>query len=102
MDNPINRFAAKGYAFERCENGVSIRPVTNEDDKGGRKMFDELKPCPFCGGEAVLYADEGIRVLCPTCRASTRTMFDCMIGEGKMTNVTKKVIDAWNRRVDNG
>lgn len=98
MDKPINRFVANGYAFEGCENGVSIRPVTKEDGK----MFDNLKPCPFCGSEAVLFVDEGIRVLCPKCRAASKTMLDNMIDGCRPTNATKKVIEAWNRRVDDG
>lgn len=65
-------------------------------------MFDELKPCPFCGGNAHLFVDDGIRVICPQCGARTKTLIDSMSVRGVAGNATKSVIEAWNRRVNNG
>ena len=62
-------------------------------------MFDELKPCPFCGNEARIFVKDGVRVLCPKCGASTQIIVDCMGANRVMGNATKAVIDAWNRRV---
>ena len=62
--------------------------------------MDKLKPCPFCGGEAVIvnidfYIDNsggtyGIR--CTKCRACSSMRCDS----------EEKAIEAWNRRVENG
>lgn len=62
-------------------------------------MFD-LKPCPFCGGEAVLYVDNGVRVYCRRCGAQSKTRCDNM-SYSKPTNATAAVIEAWNRRDGN-
>ena len=63
--------------------------------------MDELKllPCPFCGGEAFLYADDGIRVICSKCRAQSKTCYDIM-QSSKSINATKSVIEKWNRRAE--
>lgn len=65
-------------------------------------MFDELKPCPFCSGDAHLFVNDGIRVICPQCGASTKILIDSMSVRGVAGNATKAVIEAWNRRVNNG
>ena len=65
-------------------------------------MFDELKPCPFCGGKAHLFVNDGVRVICPICGAGTKILVDAMSVKGVAGNATKAVIEAWNRRVDNG
>lgn len=61
-------------------------------------MFDELKPCPFCGSKAHLFVGSGVRVLCPKCGASSKILCDSMYGNKPTGNATKSVIDAWNTR----
>ena len=34
----------------------------------------ELKSCPFCGGEARLFVNNGVRVLCNKCHASSEIL----------------------------
>lgn len=59
----------------------------------------ELKPCPFCGSKAYLFVENGIRVLCPKCGASSKILCDLRTTNGIAGNATQSVIDAWNRRV---
>ena len=60
----------------------------------------ELKPCPFCGGEARIYFDpEGTKdiagrhwaynAVCDRCCATSGTTF-----------LKEKAIEAWNRRAE--
>lgn len=60
----------------------------------------KLKPCPFCGGEAVLFADDGVRVMCAECSASTRIERDTITMFDISGNAVKTVIRVWNERVD--
>lgn len=49
----------------------------------------ELKPCPFCGGEAKVIESKGLYwVACMKCCASADVIDD-----------RDKAIEAWNRRV---
>ena len=62
-------------------------------------LFTELNGrCPFCGGEARLFVNDGVRVLCTKCRASSKILVD---SECYKTGAVEKVIEAWNRRVNN-
>lgn len=55
-------------------------------------MIDGLKPCPFCGGEAIYGKSEAsgrVRAVCVDCLAST----DWLAG-------TDEAAAAWNRRAE--
>lgn len=54
-----------------------------------KEAFEELKPCPFCGGEAKLVVQFGdeFQVLCQNCEAQTNF------------HDKEGAIAAWNRRV---
>lgn len=52
-------------------------------------MMRELKPCPFCGGEAHIHRHERFGVECD----------ECGMGLGCIKNTEKEAIEAWNRRV---
>ena len=56
-------------------------------------MTDELKPCPFCGGEAeIMRTDNGGHIVClyHNCNAVSPTFYKS----------ESKAIDAWNTRAE--
>jgi len=65
----------------------------------------ELKPCPFCGGDAELkekeYATAGHKkwayVRCKVCEATSN-----YFSENLAYCANEKAIEAWNRRTENG
>ena len=69
---------------------------------------EELKPCPFCGGEAVLITrvcDKFIhRVACTVCLAQMGESHWAMDSEkGKLFfEKEEDAIEAWNRRAEDG
>lgn len=67
-------------------------------ERVGRRM-NELKPCPFCGGKARLFVNDGVRVICSKCYVGTMILTDNMERE---SNAIEAVVEAWNRRVSNG
>ena len=68
-------------------------------------MAETLKPCPFCGGEADLWAKPGSYgwftvCQCSVCSASGKTF---SLGQEcddnwENTKAAKRAVDAWNRR----
>lgn len=62
--------------------------------------MDKLKLCPFCGGEAVLHVDDGVRVICKKCRCRTEGLRDSFALGSYTGNAVKTVIEKWNRRTD--
>lgn len=55
-------------------------------------MSDELKPCPFCGGEAVHELDGGEPII--------RFHYDdgCFLADGQTMYDCPSAVQAWNRR----
>lgn len=67
--------------------------------------MSELKPCPFCGGEAILcksfspdgnYLYDTVHVMCTSCHCRTKDFMTSI----HYDNVYKVAIDAWNMRVE--
>ena len=58
----------------------------------------KLKRCPFCGGEAVLFADNGVRVICSSCGAQTARSSDYVMRGAPTGNAIYRVATRWNRR----
>lgn len=60
---------------------------------------EELKPCPFCGGEAVIWTmdefDDGDFYYRAECR-------NCQAGFGVNHETKEEAIESWNRRADDG
>lgn len=71
-------------------------------------MSDELKPCPFCGGEGKAYqhGDVGFVVQCRRCgiwNAGYSPAWSHVTEDEFHGFATKDdAIAAWNRRADNG
>lgn len=63
-----------------------------------------LKSCPFCGGKAVLFVENGVQVICLSCGVRTSSTTDKIYQKGisqerTATSSVDKVIEEWNRRV---
>ena len=61
----------------------------------------DLKPCPFCGGEAKVFACDngGICVKCMECCCQTQASTDFCISHAKVESAFEKIVSEWNRRV---
>ncbi len=65
----------------------------------------ELKPCPFCGGEAreiEAKQHDGSRSYSVTCTKCRTAIFRPRIGEWDSYQSRQEAVAAWNRRHDNG
>lgn len=60
----------------------------------------ELKPCPFCGGKAVLHVGDGVCVICQDCSTRTISLVDGTNQGKPCGGAVNKVVEKWNRRVE--
>lgn len=65
-------------------------------------MSEKLKPCPFCGKTAKVFAfsEGGICVKCMTCYCQTFVESDWSIANAEKKSAYEKVVEAWNRRAE--
>lgn len=61
--------------------------------------MEELKPCPFCGGKAVLHVDGGAFVVCQQCECRTMALRDGQTMGKYTSGAVERVIKKWNKRV---
>lgn len=102
---------AEIYANQKCINTLDELnfKIISKQQKIVENAI-ELNPCPFCGGEAVMfhqsskYTDyDGNYVHCLECGCRTK-LFECLGNTGKTHSDTKREAKlAWNKRfADNG
>ena len=61
---------------------------------------DRTKTSPFCGGEAKLYVNDGVRVICNNCNCQTPILRDSEYSTGSGGTAVSRVIKKWNSRVN--
>ena len=76
-----------------------VQRVLSGKERGGMSEI-KLKPCPFCGGEAILKRDR-IGLYCVKCtNCGCMTTYQFYFGEGEEVS-KRKAADVWNRRDEN-
>lgn len=63
--------------------------------------MEELKPCPFCGGEDVRIFSMPKRENCEEQICYTIICNDCNSGSGMYIDSKNAAVKAWNRRAKN-
>lgn len=73
-------------------------------------MAEKLKPCPFCGGEALFWTSKGrykdfAYIQCDTCSAKSKTVVSQFyVDDDEFWDSTAcdRLTGAWNRRCSDG
>jgi Lar family restriction alleviation protein len=73
-------------------------------------MEHELKPCPFCGGTALVYTQQSrynafAYIQCDTCSTRSKTVptpYEYDDDRFWGSEAFYRIVRAWNRRSDNG
>jgi len=78
-------------ALEFVLSQYGTKPETVSGCEGAEEIImEELKPCPFCGGKAVILKENMYSVRCNSCFIGTDFCF-----------TEQEAITAWNRRTTN-
>ena len=71
------------------------------------QMSEELKPCPFCGGEPKTTVESKantiitVSICCKKCHAEIHDSVIDLCDLDTMQRAINNVIGAWNRRIEN-
>lgn len=60
-------------------------------------LIVNLKNCPFCGGKAVIFVNNGISVQCTRCGCKTPSYTDGIV-YGNSGGSLRRVVEKWNNR----
>jgi len=95
---PMSASSEDGYDVDFNSDANGCPCYQPRKETGRRTISVEIKPCPFCGGEAIVSCVGNFifesRVMCEDCRASTD-----WYGAASRERSTESAIAAWNRRV---
>lgn len=58
----------------------------------------KLLPCPFCGEKAVVHVNDGVKVICRECGASSKCLMDGYSHYKPDGSAIEAVVKAWNTR----
>lgn len=67
--------------------------------------MEELKPCPFCGGKAILRKYTDGRISSFTVRCENMCVVTCSRRDAKVRwrpTLKREAVETWNRRANDG
>lgn len=102
-DQEVLNAYSQGYEDGTDNFYNAVLDIIRKYMTGGKERWRtreiELKPCPFCGGEAVIHVDDGVCVVCRKCNSRTISLVDG-ISQGKPNGgAIYSVVEKWNKRI---